>query len=123
MSGGNLGIGFAVPSNTARQVVPQLERGQTVKRSYLGVESSADPTSPNGAQIQVVVPGGPADKAGLKTGDLIKAIDGQAIKDPTGVSSAIASKKPGDKVTIQIERNGLTQEIDVPLGTRPAKTP
>jgi putative serine protease PepD len=120
--GGNLGIGFAVPSNTARQVVPQLERGQTVKRPYLGIESSADPTSANGAQIQTVVPGGPADKAGLKTGDLIKAIDGQAIKDPTGVSSAIASKKPGDKVTIQIERNGLTQEIVATLGTRP-KTP
>ena len=121
--GGNLGIGFAVPSNTARSVVPQLERGEAVKRAYLGIESSADPTSPNGAEVQTVVPGGPADKAGVKTGDVIKEIDGAPIKDPSDVSSAIAGKKPGEKITIQIERNGLTQELDVPLGTRPTKTP
>jgi putative serine protease PepD len=120
--GGNLGIGFAVPSNTARQVVPQLEHGQVVKRAYLGIESSTDPTSPNGAQVQTVVPGGPGEKAGLKQGDVIKEIDGVPVKDSSGVSSAIAAKKPGDKVTIQIERNGLTQEIVATLGTRP-KTP
>src|SRR3954470_16480558 len=121
--GGNLGIGFAVPSNTARQVVPQLEQGQTVKRPYLGIESSADPASPNGAEIQTIVPGGPADKAGLKKGDVIKSIDGAPVKDTTDVSSAIATKKPGDKVTVQIERNGLTQEIEATLGVRPKQTP
>jgi putative serine protease PepD len=121
--GGNLGIGFAVPSNTARQVVPQLERGQAVKRSYLGIESSADPTSPNGAQVQSVVPGGPGDKAGLKQGDIVKSIDGAAVKDPSDVSSAIATKKPGDKITIRIERNGLTQDLTATLGTRPTQTP
>jgi putative serine protease PepD len=120
--GGNLGIGFAVPSNTARQVVPQLERGQAVKRSYLGTQTSADPTNPDGAQVQSVIPGGPADKAGLQKDDVIKAIDGQAIKDPSDLSGAIAVKKPGDTVTLRIERNGLTQELDVKLGTRP-KTP
>jgi putative serine protease PepD len=120
--GGNLGIGFAVPSNTARQVVPQLEKGQAVKRSYLGTQTSADPTNPNGAQVQSVTPGGPADKAGLQKGDLIKAVDGQAIKDPSELSSAIETKKPGDTVTLRIERNGLTQDLDVKLGTRP-KTP
>jgi putative serine protease PepD len=117
--GGNLGIGFAVPSNTAREVVPQLEKGLAVKRSYLGTQTSADPTNPNGAQVESVTPGGPADKAGLQKDDLIKAVDGQAIKDPTDLSSAIAVKKPGDTVTLRIERNGLTQELDVKLGTRP----
>src|SRR3954469_7446745 len=121
--GGNLGIGFAVPSNTARQVVPQLERGQAVKRASLGIESSADPSNPNGAEIQSVVPGAAADKAGLKNGDVVKAIDGAPVKDTTDVSSAIATKKPGDKVTVQIERNGLTQEIEATLGVRPTKTP
>ncbi|MEA2411463.1 MAG: hypothetical protein QOC77_2024 [Thermoleophilaceae bacterium] len=120
--GGNLGIGFAVPSNMARQVVPQLERGQAVKRSYLGTQTTADPTNPDGALVESVTPGGPADKAGLQKGDLIKAIDGQAIKDPTDLSSTIATRKPGDTVTLRIERNGLTQELDVKLGTRP-KTP
>jgi putative serine protease PepD len=120
--GGNLGIGFAVPSNTARQVVPQLERGQSVKRAYLGTQTTADPTNPNGAEVASVTPGGPADKATLQKGDVIKAIDGEEIKDPSDLSSAIATKKPGDTVTLRIERSGLTQELDVKLGTRP-KTP
>src|SRR3954469_25101884 len=120
--GGNLGIGFAVPPNTARQVVPQLERGQAVKRAYLGTQSSADPTNPNGARVESVTPGGPADKAGLQKDDEIKAIDGQPVTDPSDLASAIALKKPGDPVTLRIERNGLTQEMDVKLGTRP-KTP
>jgi putative serine protease PepD len=117
--GGNLGIGFAVPSNTARQVVPQLERGQSVKHPWLGVQTAGDPTSANGAQVQSVTPGGPADKAGLSQNDVIKAIDGQPIKDPTELSSAIDGKKPGDKITIQIERNGLTQDLNATLGVRP----
>src|SRR6266513_2097323 len=94
--GGNLGIGFAVPSNTARQVVPQLERGETVRHPWLGVQTSADPTSPNGAQVQGVTPGGPAEKAGLRQNDVIKAIDGQPVQDPSALSSAIEAKKPGD---------------------------
>jgi putative serine protease PepD len=121
-SGGNLGIGFAVPSNTARQVVPQLELGQSVKHPYLGVQSASDPTNPNGAEVQSVVPGGAAEKAGLRKGDLIKAVDGQPVQDPSQLSSAIDAKKPGDKVVLRIERNGLTQELDATLGVRP-KTP
>jgi putative serine protease PepD len=118
-SGGNLGIGFAVPSNTARRVVPQLERGEAIKRPYLGVQTAADPVNPNGAQVQTVTPGGPAEKAGLQTGDVIKSLDGQTIRDPSALSSAIDAKRPGDKVTVRIERNGLTQELDATLGTRP----
>src|SRR4051794_5804975 len=117
--GGNLGIGFAVPSNTARQVVPQLEHGQVVKHAYLGTQSSADPTNPDGAQVQSVTPGGPADKAGLQKDDVIKGIDGQPVHDPTELSSTIDAKKPGEKITIQIERGGLTQQLDATLGTRP----
>jgi putative serine protease PepD len=117
--GGNLGIGFAVPSNTARQVVPQLERGQTVKHAWLGVQTSGDPASSNGAQVQNVTPGGPADKAGLQPNDVIKGIDGQPVHDPTELSSAIDAMKPGDKIKIQIDRNGLSQQVDATLGTRP----
>jgi putative serine protease PepD len=117
--GGNLGIGFAVPSNTARQVVPQLENGHSVKHPWLGVQTSGDPTSPNGAQVQSVTPGGPADKSGLQQNDVIKGIDGQPVHDPTELSSAIDAKKPGEKITIQIERGGLTQQLDATLGTRP----
>src|SRR3954470_5455403 len=117
--GGNLGIGFAVPSNTVCQVVPQLERGKTVKHPYLGVQTAGDPTSPNGAQVQSVTPGGPADKAGLQQNDVIKGIDGQPVHDPTELSSAIDGMKPGEKVKIQIERSGLSQELTATLSTRP----
>jgi putative serine protease PepD len=117
--GGNLGIGFAVPSNTARQVVPQLERGQTVKHPWLGVQTAGDPTSASGAQVQSVTPGGPADKAGLQQNDVVKGIDGQPIHDPTELSTAIDAKKPGDKIKIEIERNGLTQALSATLGVRP----
>jgi putative serine protease PepD len=122
-SSGNLGIGFAVPSNTVRQVVPQLEAGQTVKRSYLGVSTSPDPTRPIGALVQSVVPGGPADKAGIRVGDLIKTIDGHPIKAPSDLSAAISTKKPGEHVKIEVEHGGLTQSLDATLGTRPQKTP
>jgi putative serine protease PepD len=117
--GGNLGIGFAVPSNTVRQVVPQLERGQSVKHPWLGVQTAGDPTSASGAQVQSVTPGGPADRAGLQQNDLVKGIDGQPIHDPTELSTAIDAKKPGDKIKIEIQRNGLTQALSATLGVRP----
>jgi putative serine protease PepD len=122
--GGNVGVGFAVPSNTVRQVVPQLERGKKVRRPYLGVESTtALPGGPEGAEIQKIVPGGPAEKAQLRTGDVITKVDGLDVKDPSDVSTAISSKAPGDDVKVEVERNGLTEEITVKLGTRPARTP
>src|SRR6478609_7776962 len=117
--GGNLGIGFAVPSNTVRQVVPQIERGQSVKHPWLGVQTAGDPTNPTGAQVQSVTPGGPADAAGLRQNDVIKGVDGQPVHDPTELSSAIDAKKPGDKIKLEIERNGLTQALSATLGTRP----
>jgi putative serine protease PepD len=123
-SGGNLGIGFAVPSNTARAVVPILERGQTVRRAYLGVESApASPISPDGARVTRVVPGGPADRAGIRRGDVITKVDGKAVRDPSDVSTAIAGKNPGDKVSVEVGRGGTTEGIDVTLGTRPGRTP
>src|SRR5918999_2111961 len=75
-SPGNVGIGFAGPSNTVRQVVPVLERGETIKRSYLGLESSpATPDDPSGAEVQDLVEDGPADDAGIRSGDVITRVD------------------------------------------------
>jgi len=123
-SGGNVGIGFAVPSNTARAVVPILERGGTIKRPYLGVETApASPTSAGGARVMRAVPGGPADRAGIKTGDVITSVAGKTIRDPSDISTAIAGKSPGDRVTVEVQRSGRTEGIDVTLGTRPNRTP
>ena len=122
-SGGSVGVGFAVPSNTVRQVVPALERGQKVKHAWLGVETSAPTSSTAGAEVQSIVPGGPAESARLRTGDVITRIDGQPVRSPSDVSAAVNQKRPGDKVVVQVERNGLTEELTAKLGTRPGRTP
>lgn len=123
-SQGNVGIGFAVPSNTVRDVVPRLERGERIERPYLGISSApASPQSPNGVQVRQVVPGGPADAAGIRVGDVVTRIDGRPIADPSEVSRAIAGKQPGDKVEVEFERGGRPQSVTVTLGTRPNHTP
>jgi len=123
-SRGNIGIGFAVPSNTVRQVVPRLERGERVERAYLGVESSpAPPTGPGGAEVQKVIPGGPADRSGLERGDIVTKIAGTDVHDPSDISTVIAGKRPGDDVLLQVKRDGRSVVLNATLGNRPAQTP
>jgi putative serine protease PepD len=123
-SQGNLGIGFAVPANTVRQVVPILKKGGSIKRAYLGVQTQpADPSkNSTGAQIAVITPAGPAARAGLRVGDVVKSVDGKRIVDPTQLSTIVSAKKPGDQASVVIERNGASQTVQVTLGTRPAST-
>jgi S1-C subfamily serine protease len=121
-SQGNVGIGFAVPANTVRQVVPILKKGGTIKRAYLGVQTQPPTSGGGGAQIADVVPAGPAARAGLRNGDVIKTVGGKRITDPTQLSTLISAKKPGDRVSVVVERNGTSQTIEVTLGTRPAST-
>jgi putative serine protease PepD len=125
VSNGNVGIGFAVPSNTVRQVVPGLKQGKTVSHAWLGVEIGQDPTSQSGtgAAITSVVTGGPADDAGLRTGDVVTKIDGQPVTDPSELSSAVNAKAVGDHIKLTVRRNGHEQDIDVALAARPAQTP
>jgi putative serine protease PepD len=120
-SSGNVGIGFAVPSNTVRQVIPILKKGGSISRAYLGVQSQP-PTTGSGAEIAMTVPGGPAANAGLQVGDVIKSVGGQRILDPTQLSTIVSKKKPGDRVPVVIERGGGSQTVDVTLGTRPGGT-
>ena len=115
---GNIGIGFAVPANTAKDVVPQLESGQAIARPWIGV--STGPASGGGAEVGEVTPGGPASKAGLRPGDVITSVDGKRITEPDDVAGAISSKKPGDKVEIEVRRSGEGSDtISVDLGNRP----
>jgi putative serine protease PepD len=125
VSNGNVGIGFAVPSNTVRQVVPGLKQGKAVSHAWLGVEIGQDPTSQSGAgaAITSVVTGGPADDAGLRAGDVVTKIDGQAVTDPSELSSAVNAKAVGDHIKLTVRRNGNEQDIDVALAARPAQTP
>jgi putative serine protease PepD len=120
--GGNLGIGFAVPSNTVRQVVPILKKGGTIRRAYLGVQTTApDPgRGGTGAQVASVVPSGPASRGGLQVGDLIKSIGGKRIVDSTQLSIIVSQKTPGDQVAVVVVRGGAKRTFQVTLGTRPA---
>ncbi|HWI71982.1 MAG TPA: trypsin-like peptidase domain-containing protein, partial [Baekduia sp.] len=110
VSNGNVGIGFAVPSNTVRQVLPGLEQGRTVNHAWLGVETAvATSTTTSGAAIAAVTTGGPAESAGLQAGDIVTEIDNQVINDPTDLSSYINTKAPGDKISLTVRRNGQTE--------------
>jgi putative serine protease PepD len=117
-SGGNVGVGFAVSSNTVREIVPRLAGGQTIARPYIGIQSTDAPTG--GAEIATVNTGTPGDKAGLREGDIVTAVDGKKVNQADDVSQHISGKKPGDKIEIEVTRNGRTEKIEVKLGTRPA---
>jgi len=141
--GGNVGIGFAVPIETAQEVLPALKRGEAVKRAYLGVSSrtidgslsGANLPVSKGALIQTVEQGSAADKAGLRAGgisaqlttgesvqlggDIITKIDETEITSSDDVASAIAGKKPGDEVTITYLRDGKSHTTKATLGNRP----
>jgi putative serine protease PepD len=117
--GGNEGVGFAVPSNTISQVVSKLVKGEKVTHPYLGV-SIGTPANRSGAQVATVRNGSPADKAGLKAGDVITAFGGETITSPDDLTAAVAAKQPGDKVSITYVRNGTTHTTEVTIGTRPS---
>ena len=121
--GGNVGIGFAVPSDTVREIVPKLQAGQSVERPWLGLSTTASTTGGSGALVGAVTAGGPAEKAGVREGDSVTKVDGKAITDPDGVADAIASHAPGDRIEVELTRGGSTQTLEVTLGTRPEKAP
>ena len=115
--GGNVGVGFAVPSNTVRKVVPELKRGRDIRRAYLGVSTSE--ASGGGAEVGEVVQGGPAQSVGVRVGDVITKIDGERVLQPGDVSQVISEKRPGDVVAVEVQRGESPQTIQVPLDERP----
>ena len=138
---GSVGIGFAVPINTAKGLLPKLKAGETIERAYLGVqmqgvtEQVADDlnlAADQGALIVEVTPDSPADKAGLRGGgtqtsdgtaaggDLIVAIDGKQMPDEDAVADAIASHAPGDEVEVEYYRGDAKKTVTVELTKRPA---
>ena len=117
-TGSNDGVGFAIPIDTAKQVIPQLKAGKEIKRPYLGV-STGDPDTGTGAIVAGVVPGGPADDGGLRVGDRIVSIGGRAIRESADVASVVVARKPGDEVRVRVRRSGSDRTLTVKLGTRP----
>ena len=117
-SGGNDGVGFAVPSNTVQSVVSQLLENGSVEHAYLGVAMST--AEQGGATITRVTSGSPADDAGLQAGEVVTAVDGTSVKTSADLVSAVSAKQPGDTITLTVRRDGGTQTVDVRLGNRPA---
>jgi S1-C subfamily serine protease len=123
-SEGNIGIGFAVPIDTAKRFLPQLREKGRVERPYLGVSTATVDPSLNlrvdrGAFVQETVPAGPAERAGLRTADIIVKIDGKPIESSEDVSAAIDARKAGDEVKVVVVREGDEKTLTVKLGKRP----
>jgi putative serine protease PepD len=115
-SGGNDGIGYAVPVETVKDVVEALESGRAIERPWLGVRI-ADAAG-GGAQLVDVVDGSPADDAGLRAGDVVVQIAGEAVGDGGDLRRAVADRDPGDELELEVRRDGETREVTVELGNR-----
>jgi serine protease DegQ len=128
-SGGSLGIGFAIPISTARDVMEQIIQTGTVTRGWIGVE--AQEISPElaesfglseaaGALIAGVQRGSPADAGGIKPGDILLAVDGKSVKDPQVMLDLIAGQKPGTTVPFKLRRQKALFDTSIRIGKRPA---
>jgi S1-C subfamily serine protease len=141
-SNGSVGIGFAVPIDTAKKIIPELRQSGRVDRGYLGIGSLtvdktlADLNLPvkHGALVQSVTPGGPADKAGIRAGDLsatldnhaiqlggdiITKVDDKEIRTRDDLEAAVVNRKSGDRVKVTLYRAGKVKTVVVTLGERP----
>ncbi|HKT98245.1 MAG TPA: Do family serine endopeptidase [Paraburkholderia sp.] len=127
-SGGSLGIGFAIPVSTARSVLESIITTGSVTRGWIGVEpqdvtpeiaESFGLNQKSGAIVAGVLQGGPADKAGIKPGDVLTAVNGEAITDTTRLLNVIAQIKPGTTAKVHLVRKNKDMDLDVTIGKRP----
>lgn len=116
-TGDNAGIGFAVPIDLAYDVAQSIMAGKPVDLGYLGVSSNGDaPDGKSGALLTTVAAGSPAAQAGLKVGDLVATAESKPIKDFTELAAIVRAKRPGDTVTLVVERDGQRQTITATVG-------
>ncbi|GAA2515683.1 S1C family serine protease [Pilimelia columellifera] len=113
-SQGNIGVGFAIPSDRVKRVADALKAGEKVTHPYLGVRLEA--AESGGALVILVEPGSPADKAGIKRGDVITELGGRKITKQDDLISAVQSGKPNDKLNLTYTRNGSPAKATVTLG-------
>jgi Do/DeqQ family serine protease len=124
-SGGSIGLGFAIPSNMARNVMDQLINSGKVRRGQLGIvvlpipseeASSLGVKEGPGVVVYQVQAGSGAERAGLRRGDVITALNGQAVTDPNSFRNAIASTPPGSEITLTVKRDGSERQVRATLG-------
>jgi serine protease Do len=129
-SGGSVGIGFAIPADVADQITKALIAGGKITRGYMGasiqnvtpeVADSLGMTGRKGALVAEVVPGGPAEKAGVHAGDVVVALNGQPVNSNTELTRLVAQSHSGDVLHVDVIRDGKPREIDVRSGVRPSE--
>jgi serine protease Do len=125
------GVGFSVPINVAREILPQLRDKGKVVRGWLGVQILAitedlartyKMKDARGAMVSEVTKGSPAEEAGLRPDDVVISVDGRPVQDSSDLSRYVASKAPGATVRLHVLRGGIEKDIDVKLGTFPDET-
>jgi len=129
-SGGYQGIGFAVPVNMVRSIMDQLVKGGRVVRGWLGVsiqEMTPDMArkfglrTPDGALVSDITKGSPAQRAGLKRGDIITAFNGKAVKDASSLKNLVAQSRPGTKAVIRVIRGSKPLDLNAQVGEYPTE--
>ncbi|WP_374352188.1 Do family serine endopeptidase [Chitinimonas sp.] len=127
-TGGSMGIGFAIPASTVKQVMEQIIRDGSVTRGWIGIETqdltpelaaSFKLDSAQGALIGGVVRGGPAEKAGIKPGDILLEVAGSPVADTIAMQNLIAGLPPGKPAAVKVMRQGKAQALNVLVGRRP----
>ncbi|MCU1498822.1 MAG: serine protease AlgW [Acidimicrobiales bacterium] len=116
---GNVGIGFAIPIDIAKDVADKLVAGRSTAAGFLGVGGADAMGDRAGAAITSVEPASPADKAGISTDDVVTAVDGRKVSSMVDLAATVRTKAPGEKVTLTVHRNGQERSIEVTLGTAP----
>lgn len=127
-SGGSVGIAFAIPASTAKQVVDQLIKTGSVERGWIGVQiqsvskdiaSSLGLAEDKGAIVASPQADGPAAKAGIKSGDVITAVNGETVQDPRDLARKVAKIAPGEKASLTVWRKNKAEEIDITIAAMP----
>jgi len=127
-SGGNLGIGFAIPVSIARQVLDQIIAAGSVTRGWIGVEvqdltpelaESFKLPDTNGTLIAGVLKNGPADRAGVKPGDILVGVESKPVTDSSSMLNLVAALQPGKLATLRLLRSGAEIKLKVTVGKRP----
>jgi putative serine protease PepD len=119
-SGGNDGVGFAIPSNTVKSIVTQLVSSGQAKHAFLGIGLEDSSRSGGGAAVTEVRGNTPAAKAQLRVGDVIVAVDGKTIRTADELREAVSAHSPGDSVSIRYVRAGQSHTVQVTLASRPS---
>jgi serine protease Do len=121
-TGGSVGIGFAIPAEIVSRIVADLRRNGRVERGWIGVAVPPDEDQPpgqDGVQIDTVDPRSPAQRAGLRAGDLVEAVDGQGVDNANALIKAIADHAPGATVHMTVRRGSRDLQLSVTVGRRP----